>query len=115
MGISLIKILSGAIFLNLVAVCNGGITSPYVRRADRSIDMPFDSDVFRPPEGYNAPQQVNFILSSFPSCKYIQLTSSKAYLVHQPNPPGSLEFGCPAFILPVTLFKANNYFDYATR
>ncbi|KAI3786340.1 hypothetical protein L1987_39947 [Smallanthus sonchifolius] len=32
---------------------NGGITSSFVRDEERSIDMPFDSDVFRVPPGYN--------------------------------------------------------------
>ncbi|KAI7748308.1 hypothetical protein M8C21_012115, partial [Ambrosia artemisiifolia] len=45
---------SGFLFLS-----NGGITSSFVRNAERSIDMPFDSDVFRVPPGYNAPQQVH--------------------------------------------------------
>ncbi|KAF6148293.1 hypothetical protein GIB67_012068 [Kingdonia uniflora] len=40
-------------------VCNGGITSSFVRKIEPSIDMPFDSDVFRVPPGYNAPQQIH--------------------------------------------------------
>ncbi|CAA2953104.1 purple acid phosphatase 2-like [Olea europaea var. sylvestris] len=39
--------------------CEGGFTSNYVRRNDLSLDMPLDSDVFRAPPGYNAPQQVH--------------------------------------------------------
>ncbi|KAF6154020.1 hypothetical protein GIB67_026674 [Kingdonia uniflora] len=42
-----------------VLVCNGGITSSFVRKIEPSVDMPFDSDVFRVPPGYNAPQQVH--------------------------------------------------------
>ncbi|GJS87685.1 purple acid phosphatase 2-like protein [Tanacetum coccineum] len=38
---------------------NGGITSSYVRNEEKSVDMPFDSDVFKVPQGYNAPQQVH--------------------------------------------------------
>ncbi|KAF6146742.1 hypothetical protein GIB67_009028 [Kingdonia uniflora] len=41
-----------------VLVCNGGITSSFFRKVEPSVDMPFDSDVFRVPPGYNAPQQV---------------------------------------------------------
>ncbi|XP_076910025.1 purple acid phosphatase 2-like [Bidens hawaiensis] len=44
---------------NLLLLSNGGITSSFVRNEERSIDMPFDSDVFRVPPGYNAPQQVH--------------------------------------------------------
>ncbi|KAJ6412090.1 hypothetical protein OIU84_005200 [Salix udensis] len=40
-------------------ISNGGITSSYVRNDDLSLDMPLDSDVFRVPPGYNAPQQVH--------------------------------------------------------
>lgn len=40
-------------------VCEGGITSSYVRNEDLVHDMPLDSDVFRVPPGYNAPQQVH--------------------------------------------------------
>ncbi|CAE5984634.1 unnamed protein product [Arabidopsis arenosa] len=40
-------------------LCNGGVTSRYVRKLEATIDMPLDSDVFRVPCGYNAPQQVH--------------------------------------------------------
>ena len=48
--------------LNLchIRVCDGGITSSYVRSIDFSKDMSTGSDVFRVPPGYNAPQQVSF-------------------------------------------------------
>lgn len=39
-------------------VCEGGSTSSFVRNDYLSLDMPLDSDVFRVPPGYNAPQQV---------------------------------------------------------
>nr|XP_011459641.1 PREDICTED: purple acid phosphatase-like [Fragaria vesca subsp. vesca] len=45
--------------LNLGVVCNGGKTSTFVRQIDRGLDMPLDSDVFKVPPGYNAPQQVH--------------------------------------------------------
>lgn len=45
--------------LNTVELCNGGITSSYIRKNDISVDMPLHSDVFRIPPGYNAPQQVH--------------------------------------------------------
>lgn len=44
--------------LNAAVVCHGGITSSFVRKVEKTIDMPLDSDVFRVPLGYNAPQQV---------------------------------------------------------
>ncbi|KAH7517769.1 hypothetical protein FEM48_Zijuj09G0099500 [Ziziphus jujuba var. spinosa] len=43
--------------LNVVVVCNGGITSTFVRKIEKTVDMPLDSDVFRVPPGYNGPQQ----------------------------------------------------------
>lgn len=48
------------------AVCNGGKTSAFVRRVEESADMPLDSDVFKVPSGYNAPQQVSTVICSFP-------------------------------------------------
>lgn len=50
----------GLIF-SVAEVCNGGKTSSFVRNDQLSHDMPLDSDVFRIPPGYNAPQQVIFI------------------------------------------------------
>ncbi|KAM7479338.1 hypothetical protein LguiA_027551 [Lonicera macranthoides] len=43
----------------LVELCNGGITSSFVRKFEKTVDMPSQSDVFRAPPGYNAPQQVH--------------------------------------------------------
>ncbi|XP_021827947.1 purple acid phosphatase-like [Prunus avium] len=45
--------------LSLVVVCNGGKTSSFVRKVEKSEVMPLDSDVFKVPPGYNAPQQVH--------------------------------------------------------
>lgn len=57
---SVLLLLSGLIvLLNCAQICNGGVTSNYVRSFDYSRDMPLDSDVFRVPPGYNAPQQVS--------------------------------------------------------
>ncbi|KAK2446448.1 purple acid phosphatase [Trifolium repens] len=39
--------------------CMGGNTSTFLRNDYLSLDMPLDSDVFRVPLGYNAPQQVH--------------------------------------------------------
>lgn len=50
---------------SLVLFCNGGRTSSYVRRLEATVDMPLDSDVFRVPPGYNAPQQVPMHLSFY--------------------------------------------------
>ncbi|KAD6794379.1 hypothetical protein E3N88_05275 [Mikania micrantha] len=38
---------------------NAGITSSFLRKQHKSMDMPFTSDVFSHPPGYNAPQQVH--------------------------------------------------------
>ena len=46
--------------LNAALFCNGGKTSPFVRKVEKTMDMPLDSDVFRVPPGYNAPQQVYY-------------------------------------------------------
>jgi hypothetical protein len=51
------------LILSSAEIVNGGITSSYVRDADFSLDMPLDSDVFRVPPGYNAPQQVSIASS----------------------------------------------------
>jgi hypothetical protein len=67
------KYLTNSIFLVLIASlvvfatrCQGGVTSKYRRQLEASVDMPLDSDVFRVPAGYNAPQQVlpflNFLI-----------------------------------------------------
>ncbi|KZV26203.1 Purple acid phosphatase precursor [Dorcoceras hygrometricum] len=47
------------VFVNAALLCNGGSTSAFVRKVEKTIDMPLDSDVFRVPPGYNAPQQVH--------------------------------------------------------
>lgn len=46
------------VVVNGAVLCNGGITSSFTRRVEKTMDMPLDSDVFRVPPGYNAPQQV---------------------------------------------------------
>nr|KYP39952.1 Purple acid phosphatase 2 [Cajanus cajan] len=48
-----------ALVLNVVVVCNGGKTSSFTRKVEKSEDMPLHSDVFVAPSGYNAPQQVH--------------------------------------------------------
>ncbi|XVE93700.1 hypothetical protein REPUB_Repub01dG0216800 [Reevesia pubescens] len=45
--------------LSSAVLCNGGKTSIYVRKVEKTVDMPLHSDVFRVPSGYNAPQQVH--------------------------------------------------------
>ncbi|KAG6505848.1 hypothetical protein ZIOFF_038214 [Zingiber officinale] len=54
--------------LGSVNFCDGGITSSFSRKLQKSVDMPLDSDVFRVPSGHNAPQQVTF-------CNAVFLTS----------------------------------------
>lgn len=60
MGVVTVPLLVVLFILSALEVCIGGITSSYVRNDDLSLDMPIDSDVFRVPPGYNAPQQVCF-------------------------------------------------------
>lgn len=60
MGISWFYVVAILLFItNTATLCRGGITSSYVRKVESSEDMPLDSDVFRVPHGYNAPQQVH--------------------------------------------------------
>jgi len=63
-------LLALALVLNVVVVSNGGKSSLFVRKTNKNGDMPLDSDVFRVPPGYNAPQQVHTLpfctLSGFP-------------------------------------------------
>jgi len=47
--------------LNAAVFCNGGKTSSFVRKVEKTIDMPLNSDVFGVPPGYNAPQQVGLL------------------------------------------------------
>jgi hypothetical protein len=44
--------------LLLLAGARAGLTSEYRRHLGSAIDMPLDADVFRPPPGHNAPEQV---------------------------------------------------------
>ena len=44
--------------LLLLAGARAGQTSEYRRHLGSAIDMPLDADVFRPPPGHNAPEQV---------------------------------------------------------
>lgn len=60
------------LILNFTLLCEAGVTSGYVRKILSSEssdidDMPLDSDVFRVPPGYNAPQQV---LSCLPNLSF---------------------------------------------
>ncbi|KAL2331470.1 hypothetical protein Fmac_019051 [Flemingia macrophylla] len=45
------------LLLKEAVVCNGGKTSSFTRKVEKSEDMPLHSDVFAAPSGYNAPQQ----------------------------------------------------------
>nr|ABQ50886.1 purple acid phosphatase [Lolium multiflorum] len=45
--------------LLLAVACHAGQTSEYRRQLGQAMDMPIDADVFRPPPGRNAPQQVH--------------------------------------------------------
>ncbi|KAE8730388.1 Purple acid phosphatase 2 [Hibiscus syriacus] len=48
-----------ALVLSSADLCNGGKTSIYARKPEKTGDMPLHSDVFRVPSGHNAPQQVH--------------------------------------------------------
>lgn len=64
LGVSVM--LTAVVAAGLVGFCQGGITSSFVRKAEKGTDMPIDSDVFAVPPGYNAPQQVDCLkLSPF--------------------------------------------------
>ncbi|KAJ1400312.1 Purple acid phosphatase-like, N-terminal, partial [Sesbania bispinosa] len=52
-------LLALALVLNVAVLSNGGKTSLFVRKVEKTVDMPLDSDVFAVPSGYNAPQQVH--------------------------------------------------------
>jgi hypothetical protein len=52
--------------LLLAVACHAGQTSEYRRQLGQAMDMPIDADVFRPPPGRNAPQQV-----TTPGCRWI--------------------------------------------
>lgn len=51
--------LFAAAFVVFFECCDAGKTSAFVRKDEKAVDMPLDSDVFRVPNGYNAPQQVH--------------------------------------------------------
>ncbi|KAG5613390.1 hypothetical protein H5410_024671 [Solanum commersonii] len=51
-------LLIGLVLSTKIELCYGGISSDYVRNYNSNVDMSFNSDVFRVPTGYNAPQQV---------------------------------------------------------
>lgn len=55
-----LAVLGLLLFFDAPIFCNGGSTSSFVRKDEKAHDMPLDSDVFRVPPVYNAPQQVFF-------------------------------------------------------
>ena len=58
---------------NAAVLCHGGKTSSFVRKVEKTIDMPLDSDVFKVPPGYNAPQQVCIFLFFISCCCLLAL------------------------------------------
>ncbi|XP_022749188.1 purple acid phosphatase 2-like [Durio zibethinus] len=58
-SISCFAVIVLALVLNSAVYSNGGKTSVYVRKVEKAVDMPLNSNVFRVPSGYNAPQQVH--------------------------------------------------------
>lgn len=62
-----------ALVLSLTVVCNGGVTSTFVRKVESTVDMPHESDVFQIAPGYNAPEQVKFTSLVSPLSLHSQL------------------------------------------
>lgn len=59
MRLGVVRMLALVLAAGLLGFCQGGVTSSFVRKAEKTKDMPIDSDVFAVPPGYNAPQQVS--------------------------------------------------------
>ncbi|KAF3320580.1 hypothetical protein FCM35_KLT15276 [Carex littledalei] len=51
------------VFVAVASRCEG-VTSKFRRKLEATEDMPFDSDVFSVPDGYNAPQQSSILLQN---------------------------------------------------
>ena len=61
---NLLVMVYGMLVVSTFTLCvHCGVTSPYRRKLAATVDMPLDSDVFKVPQGYNAPQQANIFLS----------------------------------------------------
>ncbi|KMZ73685.1 Purple acid phosphatase [Zostera marina] len=56
---SSLSILRVLVWAAILGICNGGVTSQFTRKSGKPKEMPFGSDVFAIPPGYNAPQQVH--------------------------------------------------------
>jgi len=65
--------------LNVPVLCHGGKTSSFVRKVEKTVDMPLDSDVFRVPPGYNAPQQVYYFFVCFLFLSFLVLFKSELW------------------------------------
>ncbi|KAL0689424.1 hypothetical protein Bca4012_089102 [Brassica carinata] len=61
-GPNIFLLILGLVLNSLLLFCHGGRTSSYVRRLEETVDMPLDSDVFRVPPGFNAPQHTDHLL-----------------------------------------------------
>ncbi|WZZ27062.1 hypothetical protein YC2023_010463 [Brassica napus] len=57
-GPNIFLLILGLVLNSLLLFCHGGRTSRYVRRLEETVDMPLDSDVFRVPPGFSAPQHM---------------------------------------------------------
>ncbi|KAJ6897391.1 hypothetical protein NC651_023301 [Populus alba x Populus x berolinensis] len=51
--------------LNAPVLCHGGKTSSFVRKVEKTVDMPLDSDVFRVPPSYMLPNRCIIFLCVF--------------------------------------------------
>ena len=58
-----------------------GVTSPFRRKLEATVDMPLDSDVFKVPPGYNAPQQASYFMLNLlcSSCESVGRSKSILY------------------------------------
>ncbi|KAH7678036.1 Acid phosphatase protein [Dioscorea alata] len=99
-----------ALFLIFTLRCNGGITSSFTRKPHPSIDMPFGSDVFKAPPGFNAPQQVHITQGDYEGKSVIvswvtaKKTGSNLVLYGKANDKHKL-----SALAKVTTYKFYNY------
>ncbi|OVA08700.1 Phosphoesterase domain [Macleaya cordata] len=54
---TVVHVFVSVFILSIIKLCNGGVTSSYYRKLEYSTDLPLE--VFTPPPGYNAPEQVH--------------------------------------------------------
>ncbi|KAM0953568.1 putative Acid phosphatase [Dioscorea sansibarensis] len=99
-----------ALFLIFTLRCNGGITSSFTRKLHPSMDMPFGSDVFKAPPGFNAPQQVHITQGDYEGksvlVSWVTPKKTGSNLVHYGKAKDKHKFSALA---KVTTYKYYNY------